>query len=95
MFLIIYKNSILSIMRNKNIYFNPLKRQTRLAQERQLLRAGGATQNRIAVRVAAKVPDDGLVAQLKVQIVSQLRLRKQRNRLPVQPPLRRSSWVVI
>lgn len=56
-----------------------LERRPRLAQESQLLRAGGASQNRIAVGVAAKAVDDGFVAQLEVQVVLYAQLRKQRH----------------
>ena len=44
-----------------------LERRPRLAQENQLLRAGGAPQNCVAVGVVAKAVLDGLVAQLEAQ----------------------------
>ena len=62
-----------------------LKRRTWLAQENQLFRAGGAPQNRVAVRVAAKAVDDGFVAQLEVQIAFDARLRNSRDRLRMHP----------
>ena len=40
-----------------------LKRRPRLFKKRQLLRAGAAPQNRVAVRVKAKAVDDGLARE--------------------------------
>lgn len=54
-----------------------LKRRPRLAQKRQLFGRGGAAQHRVAMRVAPKAVDDGLVPALKVQVVFHARLRKQ------------------
>jgi hypothetical protein len=53
----------------------------RLAQESQLFGRGRAAQHRVAVRVAPKAVNDGLVAALKVQVVFHARLRKQRKGL--------------
>ena len=57
------------------------ERRPRLVQKRQLFRRGGAAQHRVAVRVAPKAVDDGLMPALKVQVVFHARLRKQVKRL--------------
>lgn len=54
------------------------ERRPWLAQKRQFFWRGGAAQHRVPVRVAPKAVDDGLVAQLEVQVVLHARLRKQR-----------------
>ena len=52
------------------------ERRPRLAQKRQFFWRGGAAQHCVAVRVAPKAVNDGLVAALKVQVDLHARLRE-------------------
>ncbi len=60
-----------------------LKPRPRLTQKHQLLGRGLAAQDGVAVGVAAKAIDDGLVALLEAQGVFHARLRKQEGGLGV------------
>ena len=58
-----------------------LKRRPRPAQKRQFFGRRGAAQYRVAMRVAPKAVDDGVVPTLKVQVVFHARLCEQREGL--------------
>ena len=59
------------------------KPRPRLTQKYQLLGRGLAAEDGVAVGVAAKALDDGLVALLEAQVIFQARLRKQEGGLGV------------
>lgn len=59
------------------------ERRTRFAQEGDFFGRGTAPQYGVAMRVAAKAGDDGLVAQLIDQVALQTRLREQGHGLRV------------